>query len=298
MTQNKYLPHLTRLKAEPELSLIWKIASEEKWVNRDKIAAAFAGLQSQDRVIADLIRADDFRSFSAGAMQAKPNQAALLRSKINHPVKDIRDLARKKLKLPAAKADTSKCIISKFDAKDKMDQMPFFELAWMTADNKARVALERKYLTAAYPGKTGWLAGYNLQKPGVKSLHTGADLVYFDSKTGDFVRVGNFSGPLAILPDRLLKPGERTNRFWVIDQWGGDSADISVYSLELTADAPRIRHLGMVPKSARDFAVSPNGDLLMQFEDKGQTPIRMSPRGEITLACRPLQSVTATPAPN
>ncbi len=294
-TQSEYLPHLKRLKAENELMLIWNIATEEKWVNRDVIAAAFEAPNTRDKIIADLIRSDDFRSFSAGAALAKPHHNDLLRSKINHPVKAIQDLARKTLKLPAAPGNNSPCIISKFDFKDRLKQMPFFELAWMTKDNNARVVLERKFLTTAHPSQSGWLAGYDLQKSSTSSADRGAALLHFDNKTGDFKQIGDFSGPIAILPDRLLKIGQTTDRFWVIDKSGND---VSAYSVNVAMGASRIKSLGAIPGAARDFSVAPNGDLLMQFDGKTQAPIRMTPRGDISLACRPSRAVTAAPAPN
>ena len=298
VTAEKYLPVLRRLEAETELNLIWRVATAEKWVDRDVISEAFEGLQSEDQVIADLIRSDDFRSFSAGAVQAKPRHKMLLTSKLNHPVKDIQVLARKILELPAAPQSSTRCIISKFDANDQLNQMPFFDLAWTKLRNNARVALDRKYLTSAHPSQTGWLAGYKLRKPGAKSIAGGAALLHFDNKTGAFQRIGNFSGPLAILPDRSLKLGQSTNRFWVINQSGEASADISAYSVDLTAEPARIKHLGALPRDARDFSVAPNGDLLMGFGGETQAPIRMSPRGDISAACQPLQAVTAAPAPN
>ena len=298
VVQDKYLSVLKRMKAEQELNLIWKIASEEKWINRDRIAEAFNGLKSQDRIIGELIRADDFRTFAAGVTQAKPLHTALLRGKINHPIKAIQDLARKTIRLPPNPRNAAPCIISKFDAKDWLNQMPFFDSAWLKADNNSRVVLDRKYLTSAHPSQTGWLAGYHLQKRGAASAQTGAALLHFDNKTGEFGRVGDFSGPIAILPDRLLKLGQSTNRFWVIDQWRGGSTDISAYSVDLSSGFPTIKHLGAIPNSARDFSVAPNGDLLMNFKGGTQAPIRMSPRGDISLACRSLQPVTAAPAPN
>jgi len=153
VVQDKYLSVLKRMKAEQELNLIWKIASEEKWINRDRIAEAFNGLKS--------------------------------------------------------------------DAKDWLNQMPFFDSAWLKADNNSRVVLDRKY-----------------------------------------------------------------------------STDISAYSVDLSSGFPTIKHLGAIPNSARDFSVAPNGDLLMNFKGGTQAPIRMSPRGDISLACRSLQPVTAAPAPN
>ena len=298
VTAEKYIPFLKRLKAEKELNLIWRVATAEKWVNRDVISVAFVGLQSEDQIIRDLIRSDDFRSFSAGAAKAKPRHKMLLNSKINHPVKDIQDLARKILDLPTASQSSARCIISKFDANDQLNQMPFFDLAWVKLKSNARVALDRKYLTSAHPSQTGWLAGYELQDSSAKSTPRDSTLLHFNNKTGGFKRIGNFSGPVAILPDRSLKLGQSTNRFWVINQSQEASADVSAYSVDLTTEVPRVKHLGALPKNVRDFSVAPNGDLLLGFDGRKQAPLRMSQRGEISAACRSLQAVTAASAPN
>ena len=129
-------------------------------------------------------------------------------------------------------------------------------------------------------------------------MYNGGALVHYENKTGDFEQIGNFSNPIAILPNRSLKLGETTSRFWVIDHWGGGSDDVSAYSVDIAQDVPKISHLGALPRAARNFTVAPNGDLLMRFEGGAQVPLRMSPRGDVSLACRPPRPVTGTPAPN
>ena len=304
--QETYLPKLRQMKAQAELNFIWDIAVKEKWVNRDRISQSFEGLNGHADIITDLLGADDYRAFSAGAAQANAGHTALLRAKLNHPVVSIRELAREKLKLPAATQAKPSCVISTFDSNDGAQQMPFFDAPWVKTSNQSRVILERKYLAAAHPTRRGWLAAYDLQKLGRKSAQAGAALVHFDNKTGAFEPIGEFSRPAAILPHRSLKLGETTNRFWIIDHWGpesntgtnADSHDVSVYLVHLSDPVPNIQHMGAIPVSARGFTVAPNGDLLMRFGEKSQAPLRMSQQGVIGPACRSVQTVNGAPAPN
>jgi len=284
VTQEKYLPVLKKVKAEREMAFIWAIAQEG-----EKIA---------DKVIDDLLKSDDLRSFTAGVAQAKPSHKNLIQAQSDHAIKDIAELAHKKLGLKPPKYPTNTCRISQFDSADVVIQMPFFTKGWTTLQNEARVSLERKNLTAAHPNKTGWLAGYNLEIEPPRAERIGGALVFFDNRTGDFIRVGNFYGPVVILPDRTLKLGETTEKFWVIDSWGDRSSELSAYSLDLTNGALNIRHLGALPNTADSFSVAPNGDLLIAFKAATQAPIRLTSAGNISLACASPRRTPQVPAPN
>lgn len=298
VTQDVYLPFLKRTKSEREMNLIWTIAQQEKWINRDRISTFFMGEKIENKVIGDLLQSDDIRSFSAGIQRAKPIHNNLIRAEIDHANKAIRDLARKKLGIPKNIYPKNTCRIVSFDADEVLKQMPFFDSAWIQARNRVRVSLDRKYLTTAHPSKTGWIAGYDLENPKQNSIYEGGALVHFDNRTGAFKRLGNFSGPIAILPNLPVKLGKTTEQFWVIDDWGGESSDISAYAVDLSGPAPKIKHLAALPKTAHRFSVAPNGDLLMQSKDAQQVPLRLTPRGKLSRACSAAQRTTEVPAPN
>jgi len=298
MTQEKYLPYLKRAKADSEMAMIWNIAQQEKWINRDHISEFYKGEKLESKVIGDLIQSDDLRSFRAGIKRAAPVHQSLLRAKMDHAVKAIGDLARQKLGLSSDRAPNAPCIISQFDAKDVLNQMPFFDFAWMTTENETRVSLDRKFLTTAHPSKLGWLAGYNIETAKPRPVHIGGALVHFNNKTGGFEQVGDFSGPVNILPDRSLKLGQTTDRFWIIDKWGGESLGVSAYWLDLSGKAAKITHRGALPDTAHGFSVAPNGDLLIRFEDKKQAPLRLTQHGDLSLACRAVRGTPKRSAPN
>jgi len=298
ITQETYLPFLKKVKAERELNYIWSVAQKEKWINRDKVAAFYKGEKIENTVISDLLKADDYRSFKAGAIRVKPIHNNLLRAQADSAIKSIGDLARQKLKLPARGPSKTPCRISRFDSNDSRSQMPFFDTGWMKTDNGMRVALDRKYLTAAHPSKAGWLAGYKLKTDKSRAALSGGALVHFDNKTGGFERVGNFSGPITILPDRALKLGQTTDRFWIIENWENSFSDVSAFLINLSTPQPQIRHMSALPKSANRFSVAPNGDLLMRFEDEKQVPMRLKPSGDLSLACAALRGTPKQSAPN
>jgi len=298
IVQDQYFPYLTAAGADTALEFIWFVARTEKWINRDRIAYYYARRRSYDKVITDLIQSDDIRTFSAGIMRAnKPAHEPLIRARIDHPVKAIAVAARKKLKLTATKTPNQTCPIRVFDLEDMRAQMPFFDDGWMVADDRARVSLSRSNLTTAHPTSTGWLAGYDLKKPGSRSVPSGGSILHYDNKSGDFETVGNFAGPLAILPGRPLKLGQTTKQFWVMDSTGGSAADISAYTLDLTGRLPRRTHVAVLPNMAKDFSVLPNGDLLIAFKGKEQMPIRLSKGGQMSLACGAPRSSSSPRAP-
>ena len=284
--QGSYLPYLKKARAEAAMNHIWEVAQTEKWINRDRLSTFFDGQKTSNKVIADLIQSNDVRSFQAGLHAAKPPHQRFIRTQIDSPVSAIASKARQALRLKKPRISNQTCSVNSFDLNDKSAQMPFFKSGWLVSDNKARLPLRRPYLTTAHPTRTGWLAGYDV-------ANSGGTLGHYDNKSGAFKTVGTFSSPLAILPARPVKLGQTTDSFWVVDQWGGDAADVSAYRLELTNGKPRITHIGALPQSARDFAVMPTGDLVVTFADKNQKPIRLSQAGKMTLACSGSQPTNA-----
>ena len=297
IVQDQYLAYLQKAKAQASLSHIWKVAQSENWINRDRIAEFYSGHPGSDGIIADLIRSNDIRTFSAGLSEAKPSHRKLIQDQIDHPVRPIALAARNHLKLQPSPTRNQTCPIDLFDLEDMRTQMPFFESGWMVSAFNARVSLQRNYLTSAHPTATGWLAGYDLSSPKARSIHSGGTLLHYENKSGEFETIGGFSAPLAILPGRFLKLGETTKSFWIVDLWGPDARDVSAYRLDLSGDAPLINHIGALPNSARSFAVNPNGELIIVFDDKNQMPIKLSKTGDMSLYCSGRPSGIAPRAP-
>lgn len=297
IVKNQYLPYLKNVRAEAAMDLIWSAALTEKWTNRDQITEFFETHKSSGKIIGDLIQSNDARSFKAGLQKANPSHGPLIRRQINSPVNAIADLARQKLGLSKAQSPSSKCRIKSFDLDDMRNQMPFFESGWMVSDTQARISLTRPHLKTAHPSSTGWLAGYNLSKHNKRTAHSGGTLVHFDNKSGEFEAIGDFSGPMAILPSRPLEIGQTTDQFWVVSHWGKPAADVTAYLLDLGDGKSHIKPVEVLPKMASGFAVAPNGDLLISFADVNQLPIRLSQTGTITLACSHRQPAIASPAP-
>ncbi|MEP3655762.1 MAG: hypothetical protein ABJO36_12775 [Litorimonas sp.] len=293
VVQDQYLPYLKNDEAHAAMRLVWETAQNEKWINRDRIAEFYAGHPLNDSITTALLQSDDWRSFSAGLQRAKPVHERLVRTQIDHPVNRIASAARQHLRLSASAKRNEKCLIDPFDLEDVRAQMPFFESGWMVAQNNARVALKRSHLTTAHPSSTGWLAGYDLAKSGLRSTYDGGSILNYDNKSGAFERIGIFQGPLGILPALPLQLGQTTNQFWVVDAWGGDALDVSVYTLDISGAAPRISNVSALPLMARDFSLAANGDLLITFDDPDQMPIRLSKTGQMSSACSALRPSNA-----
>ena len=166
--------------------------------------------------------------------------------------------------------------------------MPFFDAAWAKTWHNGRVTLARDNLVAAHPNAFGWLAAYQSESLSADDI---GELIYYENESGAFSRIGDFRAPMAILPNRSLSLGETTNQFWLIDGWGGDSFDVSVYSVYVSKTDRVIRHIGAIPHNVMNFGVSRSGDLLLRFaanpDKTTQPPLRISPKGQISSLCHP-----------
>ena len=287
ITQDHYLPYLKASGAESAMDLVWRTAQSEKWINRDRIAEYFVGFGPNEAVTTDLVQSNDIRSFSAGLRRTKPVHKRFVRTQVDHPVEAISKAARQTLGGKPRQTRSQKCPIEPFDLEDMRAQMPFFDSGWMIAENDARISLSRSHLTTAHPSSSGWLAAYDLRKPGARPIHSGGTLIHYDNTSGAFEAIEGFERPLAILPGRRLPLGQTTDQFWVVDRWSGNLSDISAYTLTLAKEEARITHVGALPQRAQTFSVTPNGDLLIVFEGSDQSPIRLSKSGEMSLACSP-----------
>jgi len=278
-----YLSYLKEAGASEVMSVIWNIAESENWVNRDRMAKYYLDHSEYDRVIMNLLQSSDSRSFQTGLSLADPKHNALIAARINDPVTAISKAARQKLGRPLNGNRRLMCEIAAFDLADMRAQMPFFEGGWMIAPTKARVSLSRSFLRSAHPTQAGWLAGYDIHGP--RTIHYGGTVLHYDNASGRSKQVGNFSAPVAILPNRPLELGETTSQFWVIDRWGGNSMDASAYTLEISADEPIIKHIAALPLGAEGYSIAENADLLVTFSDGEQPPLRVQKTGEVSLAC-------------
>jgi len=82
-----------------------------------------------------------------------------------------------------------------------------------------------------------------------------------------------------------------------MDKSDETTASVSAYTLDLTGRLPRISHVGVLPKMATAFSVTPNGDLLITFEGSEQAPIRLTKGGQFSFACGPTPPLNPTRAP-
>lgn len=285
IVQDKYLPFLKAAGADRAMGLIWKIAKSENWINLDRIASFYSGHSAYDAVIKTLLKSNAQRSFARGLSLAKPSYNALIKSRINAPVTPIANAARRRLRLPALSKPNQNCRFKAIDLEDMRTQMPFFDEGWMVTDNQTRLSLKRSYLTSAYPSRTGWLAAYDVGNSRARSAQSGGTLLHYDNQSGLAQDIAGLSAPMAVLPNRALRLGDTTSQFWIIDRWGGDALDVSAYRLNLTQGAPRLDHIVALPYNPKGFAVAGNGDLFVNFADKDQPAIRVSPTGQVRLAC-------------
>ena len=297
IVQDKYLPFLKAAGADRAMGLIWKIAKSENWINLDRIALFYSGHSAYDEVIKTLLQSNTQRSFTQGLSLAKPSYNAVIKSRINAPITSIANAARRRLRLPALSKTAQNCQFKAFDLKDMRNQMPFFDEGWMVTDNQARISLKRSYMTSAHPTRTGWLAGYDVENSRARLAQTGGTLLHYDNQSGLAQEIAGFTAPMAVLPDRALRLGDTTSRFWIIDRWGGDSLDVSAYRLDLTQGKPRIDHVVALPYNPKDLAVAGNGDLFVNFADKAQPAIRVSSSGQMRLACAALPTSPPARAP-
>jgi len=225
VAQDQYLPFLKASDADRAMGLIWNIAKSENWINLDRIAPFYSGHNAYDDVIKTLLQSNAQRSFTQGLSLANPSYNVLIKSRINAPVTSVANAARRRLRLPALPKLAQNCRFKAIDLEDMRTQMPFFDEGWMVTDNQSRISLKRSYLTSAYPSRTGWLAAYDVENSRTRSAQSGGTLLHYDNQSGLAQEIAGFSAPIAVLPDRALRLGDTTTRFWIIDRWGGDSGD-------------------------------------------------------------------------
>ena len=295
VSQDTYVPALKRAGRLAVLANIAEISQSEKWINRDRITDSLRGTKLFNEAVRDLIRSDDVRSVNAGLNYASKTHQSDIQSQINHPITEIAMAATRALNLPRQdRARQKLCRLAPYDLDEMSNQMPFFDSAWFRIENGARVSAERKAVTSGHPTRDGWLAGYDLDKLSLNASYSGGGLVFFDNKTGDFRHIGDFKNPTAILPDRHLKLGQATSMFWIIDRWGEDASDMSLYRLDMSNGTEIIKHIGILPPDLKDVSVAPNGDFLVTFiereklntgESASQPPLRYRADGRVSLAC-------------
>ncbi len=300
-TQDIYLPVSKAAKLDNALSFIWKTATEEKWGNRDQVSEAFKDTRLKFRVIEDLIRSDDLHSVRVGLSKAGLAHKASISSQVNHPVKSIALAARQALELKKEDKNPREiCRVSQFDLTDMLEQMPYFESAWFETNAKSRVNADRQNLVTAHPTAQGWLAGYDLGRGRSEAAYLEGSLIQFDNKTGGFNLIDGFLSPIAILPNRRLRLGETTSRFWLLDRFQDETKGIAAYQLNLGSKTQLARRVAILPPDAKAFSVAQNGDLLVTFDTSKPTtpqpPLRYTSSGRVSLACVPPTPSRASPS--
>lgn len=251
--------------------------------------AMSAALQSNDLLVAAeaIIHAE-------GRSQYQNELQALMA----HPVTELRVAAALALKGRLSKMSTSglqqavsksnnkapTCRINAFNHRDLKTQMPYFDdqpLKVKGSDPWLK-AVSRKTLIAAHPTTEGWLASYYLAPK--------SETFYFDNRSGKGKIIGQFAEPFAILPDRPLPLGQTTQTFWVVDGVGHMGYRSFLYRISLQDDGYRQTRIAELPSPPSDVALTAIGEIVVAFETKDraavQPPLRYSPTGNISLACR------------
>ena len=270
------------------LKILWDTAQSERWINRDRLAQYYLDTPLKSLVVRHMILADDARTVRTGLGLAGEGEfLSDIQKQTTHPVTMIANLARVHLDQKIINSNST-CRFANFDVDDITIQMPFFDAAWAKTWHNGRVTLARDNLVAAHPNAFGWLAAYQSESLSADDI---GELIYYENESGAFSRIGDFRAPMAILPNRSLSLGETTNQFWLIDGWGGDSFDVSVYSVYVSKTDRIIRHIGAIPHNVMNFGVSRSGDLLLRFaanpDKTTQPPLRISPKGQISSLCHP-----------
>jgi len=285
---------------QPAIDQIWRYAERQNLVSRVSILNAALDTPLEDLALQDALTSRDKSLLLAGmkVAQTKPQFLTSIQRLEDHPLVAVAVAARlaqqgrfkgeggggaffdaKQSAFQAA----ARCRLNAFDIQDLVNQMPFFDAAPVNTTDAWVKRVTRKKLNAAHPTKSGWLAAY------YQGAQNGA-LVYFDNQTGEGKRVGNFRSPFAILPDRPLRLGERTDTFWIVDSAGhmGDRQDL--YQLKITGDNFDVRRVVELPDDPRAVSLTNNGDILVSFDfDERrdvQPPLRITSDGQIFLACR------------
>lgn len=280
----------------PAIDIIWRYAESHNLASRSSILKAALDTPLEDLALQDALTSSDESLLLVGIKsgQAKPNFALSIQKLEDHPLLTVAVAARlaKRGKyedevafsraVKSAQMNSTRCRVKAFDIQDLVNQMPFFDAAPVNTKDDWVKRVTRKKLNAAHPTKSGWLASY-YQGP-----RNGA-LVYFDNQTGEGKRVGDFRSPFAILPDRPLRLGERTDTFWIVDSAGhmGDRQDL--YRLKITGDNFDVRRVVELPDDPRAVSLANNGDILVSFDfDERrdvQPPLQIASDGQMFLAC-------------
>jgi hypothetical protein len=209
-----------------------------------------------------------------------------------HPLTEVRASATKAMGRPfvAGAVGSKACRLPRaFDVQDITQQMPFFD----DSLRKGATVTQRKYLASAHPTPQGWLAGYDGGE-----FYRG--LLYFDNASGK-AEVIDLDGPsnvVALLPDRPLKLGQTTGTFWGVNWSNHMIARGYVHRVTNAGGTWVSRRVTPLLRQPSDFAVTARGDLILRFESQsdrpGQPPLRISPDGNLSLACPPAPIPAAT----
>lgn len=284
---------------QPAIDLLWAFSQHQNHEAQPAIFRAALDTPLEKVALQAALASDDYLLVleAIAAAQARPDYAAKIAALQNHAILDIgvaATLARQGkykggqskdqfLQLTrAAYKNAPQCNIAAFDIQDLVTQMPFFDDAPVKSEDEWVRRVTRKQLNAAHPTPKGWLAAYD------QGAQNGA-LVYFDNQSGEGRRVVDFRSPFAILPERPLKIGDSTNRFWIVDTAGHRGSRQSLYQLIMTENGFDVRRVTELPDTPTQVGLTETGEVIIGFEKSNQTPVqpplRISADGRVSSAC-------------
>ena len=292
------LDRINNPSVQPAIDMLWAHSERENHQAQPAILKAALDTSLEPAAIQSALRSNDSALMIAAlrAAQTRAEFSAPMRALQQHPIVDVRVAARlasqgKLVTLhnkafydmrQVALRSAPRCEITGFDIQDLVLQMPYFDDAPVNTKDHWVKSVTRAKLNAAHPTSKGWLASYYLGAQG------GA-LVYFDGQSAEGRRVGNFQSPFAILPDRPLKLGESTDRFWIVDTPGHLGMRQGLYQVKDNGNGFDVRRVTELPAAPIEADILQNGDVVIAFDDSGknlaQPPLRFSPDGRISSAC-------------
>jgi len=302
-TYAKVLDGINNPSVQPAIDMLWAYSERENDQAQPAILKAALETPLAPMALQAALRSND-SALILEALVAAQGQAQFtpaIEALQQHPILDIRvaaTLARQaKFKglnsqafhqmRQATSNAAPRCNITGFDIQDLVTQMPYFDDAPINTTDEWVKSVTRAQLNAAHPTAKGWLAAYDRDAQG------GA-LVYFDGKSAEGRRIGNFQSPFAILPNRPLKLGESTNSFWIVDTSGSLGSRQSLYQLTNKEDGFGVRRVTELPARPTQADILQNGDVVISFDDVdeklSQPPLRFSPDGRVSSVCGAAQT--------
>lgn len=255
-------------------------------------------------------RAARIAALALGALKDKSSVPALSRLAQMHPIVPVRAAARSALAgietgVMNAEADLRSvfssaqyCNVEMFDFANAAKQLPFFDGGLLKSskngegsENKAIYPASRRFLRAAYPAQSGWLAGYDM---GAR----GGGFLYYDNKTGDHQRVSE-DKTTAIIPVTAVPLGTFASRFWAVQSANQDGISTAhIAYAELKDNTAQIRRHVNLPAIPRAVNILDDHSVHLDFASKDHPPLRLLPSGKLVSGCASLRAATPQSLPN